>query len=943
MRYKKVMGILLSAALLFGMCFPGVLTVSAEQIEASAEAVEPETVQDYEAMSAEQLYELVLTMPDDQIDTLLAGLSEEKQQELLAYAQSQVYSEPAETVEFTDAGPFLPPVPVAAKNAAKAIAAPRRGLRSAATGVLPDNGLELLKSALKNENGGYTITVEAYTTGTVTTTETQVPVDIVLVLDQSGSMADNFDGKSTSNNTLRRQYAMKQAVNNFISAVNEKYSEEADHRMAIVTFDFSAAVLQTWTSVDAGGKTLLQGKINGLPQEPEGATRIDYGMTKAQELMGTGYSYTGANVQRQKVVIVFTDGVPTSSSKFETTVADSAISTGKGLKDSGVTIYTIGIFNGANPDELYGASGFDTNSDGTVGSKWIKDTWGFFPGTDFPEADRPAGNRFLNYLSGNFPTATSVGLRRDTSGLAIFHYEITYEITDNHHREKSNYYLTAADAEGLNRIFTSISQNIQSANINLGSQTVIKDVVTPYFNVPEAASKVRLYTAAAQAGAGFAERRRAGAEVVAAVDPKTRAISVTGFDFNANFVSETQKEDGSYGSKLIIEFDIVPREGFLGGNNVPTNVWEQSAVYSGDTEVEKLAGADDTPKVNVPIKSVSVTAVDKNVYLYSNVDVVQLKTGATATVDSVSLNLTADNYGLEPWQMAYVTIEDIAVDTENTPIAAADLEKLTQDRSYKIALTISPRETAAETSSGAPAVEQRMESDPANIHVFKPVLTFKDSEVCYGDAVPADYNDNQVGSVLWKHGETNAADVTTMLGAAPALGLSFTPEPGKISDGRINTKQDIGVDVVVKIGEDDVTQYSSFVHMDCAGMTCHTHNGIKFLLHVKTCTLTITKNGGADGEPYVFTIFKDGRVYTELSITGNGSKTIYELPVGEYRIVEDRTWSWRYTGTYDKEEVTLSGENTSDTIACSNSSTIKVWLNSFSDVLKNAFGITLSD
>lgn len=194
---------------------------------------------------------------------------------------------------------------------------------------------------------------------------------------------------------------MKQAVESFINAVNGKYTDEADHRMALVTFGDNASLLQGWTTVDETGANSLIAKINGLSDSPSGATNAGAGMQQAETLMGSGYNYTGSNTTRQKVVVLFTDGVPTTGSEFDQDNADTAISAAKSLKDNGTTVYTVGIFNGANPDEMYGSAGFDTNSNGTIGSKWIKDTWGLFPGTDFPETDRPAVNRFMNLLSSN--------------------------------------------------------------------------------------------------------------------------------------------------------------------------------------------------------------------------------------------------------------------------------------------------------------------------------------------------------------------------------------------------------------------------------------------------------------------------------------------------------------------------------------------------------------
>lgn len=142
------------------------------------------------------------------------------------------------------------------------------------------------------------------------------------------------------------------------------------------------------------------------------------------------------------------------------------------------------------------------------------------------------------------------------------------------------------------------------------------------------------------------------------------------------------------------------------------------------------------------------------------------------------------------------------------------------------------------------------------------------------------------------------------------------------------------MDVAVKIGTTDVTDKTTFVHTKCDANCTDPANG-KFLLHVKTCQLTVTKTGGADNESYVFTVYKDGVKYSEVSIYGNNSETIYELPVGSYTIAEESGWSWRWTAN-NGSTTTLSKDVTSGTITCTNSSNGKnYWLNGFSEIIKN--------
>ena len=715
--------------------------------------------------TAEEFLALVEGMSEEEEQAFSDSLSAEQLEALRAHIQEIAPAEeatPPQTVTFTDAGPFMPPV---------AVQTVRRLLRSAPNLLAKeqDNGLVTTKTATLNTDGTYTISIESYTTGTVTTSTKTTPVDIVLVLDQSGSMCFSFAGDKNGSN--ERQTAMKQAVNNFISAVNEKYSNDADHRMALVKFGSGASTLLGWTAVDDAGKEALQGAINGLPESPAGATDVAAGMGEAVALMGDRYNYTGANTSRQKVVIVFTDGVPTTSSDFSTSVASKAIASAKGLKDAGVTVYSIGIFSGANPNELYGASGFDTNSDGTINSQWIKDTWGLFPGTDFPEADRPAGNRFLNYLSSNYSAAGSVGLTRATSGFGVLHYKITYKIIENFDRTANGYYLTASDSASLNQIFQTISENIQTPTISLGSETVVKDIVSPYFTIPSNTSDVKVYVADATSASGATWATRKETDLTPDVNGST--IIVSGFDFNENFVSDKAKEDGSFGKKLIIEFNVTRKEGFLGGNAVPTNGTE-SGVYDKDGT---LVEAFDIPTVDLPIHY-AFSTTDQTIYLGEKADLTQLSS------------------------------PDIVPDGNNN--AFVDIRYTVTDPTGNVVgtMTIPAGQTSGEwtwTPDAAPALEKDTE------YTIKCVVS---------PSIP-----KVDGVANWE--ETKPATV-----------------------------------------------------------------------YVKTCTLTITKQGSQDdNQGFIFKV--TGPKAFTVSVQGNRSVTIAGLPIGSYTVTEDG-WSWRYSADGEK-------------------------------------------
>lgn len=799
-----------------------------------------------------------------------------------------------QTVVYTAAGPFLPAVSVQPVL---------RAARASGAGEFKD-GLNLSKTATANEDGSYTIRMEAFTTGKVTTTTSTTPVDVVLVLDQSGSMAYDFNGNSTNNDTSRRQYAMKQAVNQFIGAVADKYdAEKSDHRISIVTFGSDASVLQGWTPVSQDGKMTLQGEITGLPDTPSGATNVGDGMKQAETLMGSGYNYTGSNTTRQKVVVVFTDGVPTTQSDFSTNVANTAIQSAKALKDSGATVYSVGIFNGANPDEMYGASGFDTNSNGTVNSKWVKDTWGLFPGTDFPEADRPAGNRFLNLLSSNFEDAAEVGLKRETKGLGILYYKITYTIARNFNRTSSSYYLTANDSASLSRIFTTISENIGQASIDLSSSTVVKDIVTPYFTMPANTADVKLYTADYN-GKSFGMEQPAGSDVRATIDANANTVSVTGFDFNKYYVAD-KTHDSTYGKKLIIEFSVQRKPGFVGGNNVPTN-GDTSGVY---TDKGVSAGLFDVPKVNVPIIAPKLDGQECHVYY--------LDTQPTPEQMCTPYDTAGSDFSFV--KVSYTT---------------SSLVDMTRDDSYTVTATVSPKEKAASDSTGAPA-QSETATATSHVYVYKPELTFQDSEGYYGDTALG--FDSNLSATAWKHDGTTANP--EVMGAAPALTLSYTPDEGAIVYGKINARQDFGVAVTVKSGDQDVTNATTFLHTNCAGKTCTLLDGKAFLLHVNTCSLTISKTvtGQNNGQSFVFTV-KDanGNVITTVTVKGGASKTITGLPIGSYTVTEDTQWSWQYdltSGNNVTKELKPSAEEDHATAEFTNAYKGTNWLTSLAQVI----------
>lgn len=713
-----------------------------------------------------------------------------------------------------------------------------------------------------------------------------------------------------------RLAALKSAATEFANSVATKAAgkdgqlgtdDDVDHRIAVVGFadtddDYGyntgvfigskmtkyknassvyATALQSMKTTD--GQNNVTASLGAL--QTSGATRTDLGMEMAKGILDA--NPVPADQTRNRVVIVFTDGSPTDFNGFQVNVANSAITTANNIKSGGATVYGIGIFAGA-----------DATSPGTKPTKNLSDNSSALPA---------ACNWFMQNLSSN-------------NGVV----------------QNPSYYLSAADAESLKNIFKQISDQIETggSSTTLSSEAVVKDIISQQFCLPAGttAEQIRLQTYACTGKTGDTYQwsttndGNMGATASILSDGQ---VSVTGFDFADNWCGVETQTDGTgvpRGHKLVISFEVVPKDGFLGGNDVFTNA--NAAIYANSTSQLPVATFE-RPQVNVPIQPVAVTAAEQNVYLLGDLTADQLKAGATASVGGVSLNLNADNYGLEAWQTEYVDITVKVTDVNGNVIT--NLSDLKDDVTYSVTVTVAPKMT----STAADAATEQTGSNTAKVNVFKPELTFKDSEGYYGDTVPG--FDGNLTATVWKHGETEAN--TDAMGAAPALTLTYTPDTDAVVDGKINTRTDFGVAAAVKIGETDVTANTTFKHTSCEGKTCTLPEGKAFLCHVNTCSLTISKAVTGDGanpnQTFVFDV-KDsaGKVVTTIVLKAGGEKTITGLAVGTYTVTEDTNWSWSYSIVGDNNKTaTLSSTMPSATVAVTNHYNSHNWLTSIADVI----------
>lgn len=459
------------------------------------------------------------------------------------------------------------------------------------------NGVVMDKTVKYVSGDTYKVTLEQYVEGSVTPGK-KTPIDVVLVLDVSGSMGYSFGNGTVSyvptykindwnyyikdtngsykqvsyclecreytdgcsgygkNHTKGTVYtpmtsatdtaeghvqfytssdtkiaALKSAVNSFIDIIAKdnptskiaivKFAGDESNNIGNETYGWYnynyTQIVKNLTTADATGAAALKKAVSGL--KASGATAADYGLEKAKTVFDTA---DNASTDRNRVVIMFTDGEPNHDNGFDGSVANAAIANAKTLKSKsyGASVYTIGIFSGAQV------------------------------GTSLPNGSTDS-NRYMHLVSSNYPEAISMS-EPGTDGDV-----------------KNGYYKVASDAESLGSVFTKLGEAIGKPSITLGSNAVLTDNIASNFNVPEDAKDVKVYTADYD-GTKFGERTPFTG---ATVKVENGAVTVSGFDYSANYVSETKHPgtDNDYGKKLIVEFDITVDRNQTYGGTQPAN------------------------------------------------------------------------------------------------------------------------------------------------------------------------------------------------------------------------------------------------------------------------------------------------------------------------------------------------------------------------------------
>ena len=462
-----------------------------------------------------------------------------------------------------------------------------------------EEGLNVGKTAADNPDGSFRLTLEALVTGS---TERKVqPVDVLMVLDLSGSL--RFPYPDSANENATRIDAMRSSVQSFITKlgeINRGMPESDISRVAMFGFsgpgDIGAENIESSYLYDICDYTeLTQEGINGLVNAAgslnyyRGKTNTGAAMDKAVAILDKNSGST-----RKQMVVVFTDGYPNIVEGIQVSVANRAIAAARLIKEKGTELYVVSIEphteeNPAAMPTLYRVEGDDAgNQDFCYMADELQEPGYAAPASNISDDQLHSNsNYFLHLLSGNNPHAADMftpnaGDSQD-GGKVVSESGI-------------NYVLTAGDADALKALFERLAVQIGTADADLGKDAELRDFVTWPFTLKDPAA-VKVYCTDAVMGDDgklvFGERRDITGEVSVYAD--SRSVKVTGYDYSAAYISGQEHADrpGYYGSKLTVEFDIVPGRTF-GGNGIDTNCGPGSDTPSGifksgsDTEPEAL-------------------------------------------------------------------------------------------------------------------------------------------------------------------------------------------------------------------------------------------------------------------------------------------------------------------------------------------------------------------
>lgn len=738
--------------------------------------------------------------------------------------------------------------------------------------------------------------------------------DIVLVLDRSGSM--NFSLAGKDNNSKERVKALQTAVNAFLTTIQKS---SPTSRVAIVSYA-SDVTIDSGTKTASGAlipvtadntvNSALTQIVSGLSTRCNGGTQSGKGLQQAVNIFNS-VSASDSNYDNTRVTVLFTDGklgnnywsgedegydVAQQSVHWSTILKHAkggTVNMQSNVKEQNFFNEKFGPLFGTK----YGVSNYPDFRKGSAN----KDDWNWtgcgstvycvglgLKASEGKDSEGCKINEYMYRVSSHRPDGSHVDNNRVNKweqGTDSWTGLYTDARTRNH---ENGYYLTTDNAAELQRIFTQIAQQTGEAV----KDVTIRDEISESFVPCDAAGNAYTVgdTITSNGKAGTVRQDANGNYYI-----EWTNVTLTPEQVDSNKVVTKPAE--TFQSTLYVK----PQDGFLGGNNVPTN-GENSGVYTADGNQIKPFPQ---PEVNVPIK-LDAQNVTKNIY-YGN--------PAPTPAD---LTQTAD---LADWQTGYVNI-NYTVD-KNTI-------SNNEDGTYQVTMTVSPK-YSGDNADGA-VQTARTETVMSTVNVYKPEITFKDSIIDY-NATP-DYKDN-LGGVVWKH-EGTAADPANMTGEEPALAYSYDPEEKALTE---DTYVNVTVSANDKTLPADVVTFVHTADNDFPGCSFNPAHG-QFIVHIKVFNLTIQKTAkdGTTIDPNQTFVFhvkgNNNDVDMQVVITGANKQVIKNLPVGEYTITEDTSWSWKYTPTSKDQFVTTSDiNNGTATVTFENENKGTNWLTSLAKAL----------
>lgn len=483
-------------------------------------------------------------------------------------------------------------------------------------GTVIKDGLVMSKTIKEGENGQFLLTLEAYATGSTTTTTTKDPVDIVLVLDVSGSMDDYMETYSVSpggtyyrkdsDGDFQRVYYCSQC-RGWYTKEHSRWNHGTQLTPKTSASDTNTSHTQFYSDVTKMEtlKSAVSTFIDNVAKEsPDSNIAIvKFAGNKWDTVGNDTYEKRGYTYNYSQIVQNLTTVDETGASSLKTAV-NGLIAAGttlanygmehaqtiiNGAKDNGRQKVVV-MFTDGEPNGIEKVSGFEKEVANSAinTSKSIKDagatvyTIGCFGSLD---ADKKANvDTYMNYVSSNYPKATS--MTADPGAQA----------------EEPNYYKTVSSAADLNNIFTDISHTIGGTDVKLTSTSVLRDVISDSFKLPsdykDGDIKAYSVSCTGKNGDTYTWDSTHDTEYTATVAADKKTINVTGFDYAANWVDQFGVNDSqSHGKKLVVQIPIVPETTAYG--DCDTN-GPASGIYATGVDGEEPVKTFPSPVVCIP-------------------------------------------------------------------------------------------------------------------------------------------------------------------------------------------------------------------------------------------------------------------------------------------------------------------------------------------------------